>query len=340
MLTQSVSNYSYNIDKLDGFKSKIATLSPSQIVPIAIAADSIGEGANSTAYLTNGFISILRDVLQSKYGSAGSGLLSVWRRLDNTPNYLWAKTGTWTDKAHAQAGATGATAQTSFIGTGVILVFTKGSVTGEFTVQIDGGTVQTFDSYSTTSQVATLTIDGLSSGSHTILLTATEAGKSLWLTGIIPINGSTGVRVDNFGWYGRIASSDAFLMQAYNNATPLLTIIALVANDYGNGTPTPLKNYKASISGIIDNAKANGSDVLIFVNGLRGDVTKQVDEQWYAKVLYELSDEKGVALIDANKKWGTPADAATNGYLDSAVVIHPNDVGHRDMANLILQYLL
>lgn len=332
-------DYGYNIGHLNNFKTSLKTIKG--IIPISVVGDSISEGANGTDFLVDGFIGIIKDVLQSKYGNAGPGLVSAWKRQTTTPTYVWAKTGTWADNDFSQEGSPAATATLTFSGVGVEIVYLKGSAAGLFTTNVDGAGAVSHNAYNATTFVDKIVINGLTDGSHTLVLAVTDATKKLFLVGAVPVTSvNRGVRIDNFAWYGR--KSDRLLAvnlfrQATITYSPKLYIIALTANDYE--FQTGLATYKSRFNTSIAVAKEVGSAVLLVANGLR-QIAKQVDQKWYTKALYEIAKENNVALIDINTKWGTYDQALANNFFETAEPTHPNNAGHRDMANTILDYIL
>lgn len=331
--TTVADEYNYNISKLESFKNKLKTLSTTQVVSIGFVGDSITEGGNSTNFLVNGYTSIIRDVLQSRYGSAGAGLITGWRRTNVTPNYAWTRTGTWTTWDPYARGTPGATATITFTGTGADIPYFKATGAGTFTVAVDGAVAVTVDAYSITQSIGVYQIRGLAAGDHTVVLTNTDAAKDIFMLGILPINGTSGLRVDNHGLWGSTVNrlslknqQDAILYYPSS-----LYVIAYTANDYGN--QTSLQSYKNDLKTFIDKVKSVGSDVLIFANGERNEV-KTIDQDWYTQVNYELARDNNIPLIDLNTKW------VKQGYASKIVdTVHPNDVGHKEMANEILKYL-
>lgn len=336
--TTNVEDYTYNIKHLDGFKAKLKTDSPTKIVPITIEGDSISEGAMTADFTINGYAAIIRDTLQSKYGNAGLGMLTAWRRKTGTPTYVWAMTGTWTGIVWAMMLPQAAAGDITFNGTGFKLFYGAGSSGGLFDVQVDAGSAVSVDGYTTTgTAIKVYTVTGLTNGSHTVKVTAQQAGKTLYLIGIIPISGATGVRVDNFGYWGKQTDTlaDTFYKAVAVKENPALTIIAMTANDYE--AQIPLTTYKSRLDGAIKNALSAGSSVLLLGNGIRTE-SRQVEQRWYTQVLYELADENNVALIDINKKWKTGSNAKDT-LLYIADTVHPNEAGHKDIANEILKYI-
>jgi lysophospholipase L1-like esterase len=339
--TTSEAAVGYNIKHLDSFKQLLKTNSNSGIINISVAADSIGEGQGATNELDNGFVSIMNDTIQSIYGKAGKGMVSARRY--TTPNTrVWTETGTWADwEGIVKKGSPGATSTFNFEGTGIKIMYIKGSGAGTFSAIIDGGTATTYDANYLSIDVGVVQIIGLNNTTHSITITNTDASRDLYLIGAIPINGNNGVRIDNYSVKGVFAynsiGSDT-LRKVYFKENPQLFIIALTANDFG--AQNDIKTYKGYIETAIDDAKSRGMSVLLIANGLRRFVGARVDQIWYTKALYDLADKKDVALIDVNAKWGTYNAALAQGFLVNTDDVHPTDEGHKDISRVVLQYLL
>ena len=330
--------YVYNYEHIKEIKKVIDTTTELSLYKVAVIGDSITEGGDSSDWQLTSYFGRLKDTLQSKYGDAGSGLLSFWKKTTGNVRY-WSFVGVPTlDHDLGVALHPTESIEGSFNGTGCNLLYTLGSGGGIMTVTIDGVNPIEINTSDTTQHPGQHIIDGLSSGSHTILIEDTDPSNNVYVFGLIPIDGTTGIRLDNMGCHGGKISKHSYpdfsSLEFYNS--PDLTIIASVSNDYFQ--QDNLYDYKANMSSVVDKALESGK-VILLNNGLKGDY-KQVNQKWYSNVLYEVANEKDVTVIDVNRKWGSYDDALSSGYFNSGNVTHPNDEGHNDMANLILDYIL
>lgn len=328
-------DFSYNIKRLEPFKAKLRKESPTDVVSIALLGDSITEGGNATDFMINSFSSILRDVLQSKYGSAGSGFLSAWRKKTTTTS-LWTQTGTWAVSTASAQGPVGASATITFTGTDVDFVYFRNPGTGTITVEVDGGGPTTINTNNPATVIAVHSITGLAPGSHTLVVTNTDASRVCLICGIRPKNGNTGVRLDNYGVWGtktdRLGQAQ-YKSLAFSDVADLY-VLSYTANDFLQ--QTSLATYKSFLDAMVKEILAKGSSILLVANGLATDA-KTVEQLWFTKSLYQLADEFGLPLIDINTKWGDANNAKTNDLLISDNV-HPTDKGHKDIANQILRH--
>ncbi|MEW5804691.1 MAG: SGNH/GDSL hydrolase family protein [bacterium] len=317
---------------------------------LCFVGDSIttgGVAGNSyNDFRTLGFAGYVRSHLGALFGDVGLGFIPVHYA---GPYPAFTFSGTWGLQggygvvACEKSNETGATASVNFAGTGIGIVTAKLNTGAQFTVSIDGGTPVVFDTYNaTTINPFSFEITGLPDTNHTAIITVDNAAypdRYLYLIGIYPIRGTCGIRVHTCARYGARAGDlsycDGCLDAEISLYAPVLTVIALCANDYN--MQTDLATYKANLSLIADKALLYG-DCLILIDGIF-DTVKAIPQSAYEEICREVAAEKGCALLDSNKRWHNSIDYARSmGFL--ADDVHPSVAGHADIGAFLLDFLL
>ncbi|MBS1968656.1 MAG: BppU family phage baseplate upper protein [Bdellovibrionales bacterium] len=339
----------YNKDKgLRRWRAALAKAQATdQIVNLNVVGTSIATGGVTTDYTTKSWVALLRKELTQKVGDVGRGVVST-----HFPNAVgplrWTFTGTWSTQVlfgimgDCRLSTTlGSTATLSFNGTGIKILTYANSSGGKFLASVDGGTPVEFNSNVAAAEPCKeFTITGLSAGDHTLVITQNDAGKNLMLIGAYELKGTKGVRVNNVSKSGgstaNVTWNNNVLIAEIDYWNPTLTIIEFFTNDYMS--QVDLVAYKNTMQTLISRAKQFG-DVLLIANGIRTEnqTIKQTD---YINVLKTLATENQVALLDTFNRWGGNFEYAngTLGYL--ADTVHPNDVGHQDIANFVIKTLI
>jgi hypothetical protein len=309
--------------------------------------DSISEGGISDAdprnYIDKGYVGIIRNKLATKYGDVGKGMIPIYYPNGNP---YWVTSGSWSIAA-AVSGCTsrllktssnGASVTINFNGTGIDVILVKGAILGQFNYTVDGGASTLFDCYQSGANYgAKLSITGLSSGDHTLVITKNNDGKEIWMIGHCEIKGTKGARVNLVGRWGTVVADstpDGCLISEVDIWTPALTIIAFTANDYGN--QTALATYQANLQTLIDRAKLYG-DVLLTTIGLHSDTVGSIPQQSYFDTVKSLAIKNNCAYVDISGRWGGNTNVGTTGLLSDTV--HPNAYGHQDIASAILKII-
>lgn len=355
------SGVGYNLNQgLFRFRAALAE-TPTRTVSVVCIGDSITQGYRAGDYNTFPYASVLRSLLQNKYGGTEVGY-------QYTGDPSVTKTGTWGTSSGVGRGGlynstNGATMQFAFTGTSVDILYTKGNnstLYGVGTVEIDGIAVGNLDCTGTTIAFGSkVTFSGLSSGSHTLKITAPSDGRRIYVEGIIPHTGSTtGITVHRCGVNGSDTNTwnqtDVY-NPTFNVLTPDLTIIALGTNDCDNGIA--IANYKTYLGKIIQAALTKNSAVCL-VPMMWGDVTQRpnyANYPQYVQAMYELADTNNVGLIDIFSAFGNTT--AKNNYTTAQSYgmfgvpntgtgqsgndyVHPSNKGHRFIANTIYNHLI
>lgn len=233
-------------------------------------------------------------------------------------------------------------AQMTFTGTAVDVVYTKRSTGGDMLISIDGGapvTVSTYAAVEANGQKHR--IGGLASGSHTIKISsATEA----LVEGVFVMNQdeTAGVRLwegAHVGYNTRsFRDQPKWANSLKNLVSPDLAIIALGLNDYAAQTIPP-SEFKANIKILIGKVReANPLCSIVLHNSYKRGDTVPTLYQWvdFVKVLNEIAVEDGVLVIDldAQMKGWDLVDPALRFAWD-ADKVHLVPAGYTIVANAI-----
>jgi len=315
---------------------------------IHVVGDSISEGAYSSAvatdWITLGYVGLVRTTLSAKYGDCGSGIIPV--TFPNGNPYIVAtgfilaagnSSGLGFGNWYYTSPTAGNTLTYTFSGTGVEIYYVQGSGVGSFTYAIDGGGAVAVTARTVpTNYGKVLIITGLADGSHTIVITQADNGYSVDILGMCPIKGIKGIQVNLVGKYGIVSDAparDYALIATFDTKPPDLTIIALTANDFASQIDPNI--YITNMQKIITKAK-NSGDVLITTIGVRADAGV-IPQTAYFIVCKNLAKINNCAYLDINSRWGGYAGGVASGFYYDTV--HPNNIGHRDIATAILKII-
>lgn len=340
--------HNFNNGGLDKFRAAKANLEAGNnaIYNVVVISDSSGEGymadeSSPLNNIANGYVGLLNSAFASRYQDLGTGFLPVFA-LSGASEHPWSFDANWTwlDGGYGIVGdhyvamTTGSVATFNFNGTGVVVTAVRGDACGSFAASIDSVSKGTFNTYKTGE------IDGaedfviaaagtLSDGNHTLTITTSSSAVVL-LVGAYPLTNNTrgmrvircckyGTTVANYTWAG----SGYVMFAEIDHWTPILTIIALIANDAAG---TNISTYKTEIQRLITKGKEFG-DVLIYANYPRPDYAGSINLP-YVAALKELSDVNNVPMIDLC----TPYADKTKPYnLMASDNTHPNANGQELM---------
>lgn len=319
----------------------------------SVRASLIGNGADAIRY---GWTGILNNNFQTKLGldDVGTGLIHCHRvgkvASSNKDEQFVQSGGTWTrDYAYGVQGTAletstnGAKLTISFSGTGVKLLYVSRGLHSHFTYAIDGGAPVDVDTYNVPNITCnSTTITGLADDTHTLEITKASDGITFKMIGIVPIKGTKGIRVNNCGLYGSVifrvpyysASAYGSLDACIDFFTPPLTIIAMVANDYGG--QTALSSYITDMQTTITRAKTFG-DVMLVAYCPQGN-SYAIPMSSYADAVKSLAMANDCCYVDLISKWKDYTTANAAGMMQDTV--HPNAVGHQAIANDIWNVLI
>ena len=314
------------------------------ILDVPFIGDSITEGQSASDYRLGGYVGRIRSALAEKYGDVGLGFVPVYYP-GNAP--LWSFSGNWIDNTGGygpsgiskRSTTNGDTATLAFNGTGITVMGLQGPGVADISVSIDGGMPTTLNFKGSTIKPVFRSITGLADGNHIMTITTNVApGESFWLIGAYPIKGTKGIRVHPMAKQGartHNVNTDQAMQAEIDVWDPKLTVIAIGTNDIPAGLSAD--NYGAQLQTLVTRAKRYGDVLLVSVGLIRTDYDDIAN--LYNETMKNIALTNNVAFIDIRDRWGGSADYAMNtlGFLYDPV--HPNDVGHQDIATAILRVI-
>jgi lysophospholipase L1-like esterase len=120
-------------------------------------------------------------------------------------------------------------------------------------------------------------------------------------------------------------------------------VIAIGANDSINGTGTTAGQYARNLRGIVTTLRQSNPGVLIAVqdeiNTKPGESAKPLPQTLIRNVEESLASTMHLDYISIAAKWGSEMQADRRGYM-AGDGVHPTDLGGKEIANLMLHYLL
>lgn len=318
---------------------------------VNLIGDSISEGSGSTNNYTKGLGGLLRQYLTSApFPNTGLGFIPAHYATSEPSKWL-TLVGSWNDgdgsfgvgKKTKTSSTVGNTATFTFTGTGYVIHYVQRSGGGSFSVSVDGGAPTTVNTNGAASHQKSSQF-GLANASHTVVITVTAAGTTgVNLLGYETSVGATsGIQFNLMAKYGSVLKDHTPALQTQfeiDQWTPKLTIIALMANDFGG--QTALKDYHEGMELLIKKARVSG-DVLLVSTGLRKDNSYKIKQKAYNDVLINLAYANKVAFLDIFNAWG--ADFLWHqdkmGLIKGAGDdVHPLDAGHKDIVDRIITML-
>lgn len=320
---------------------------------ILTVGDSITEGTGASAR-ENRWSSLLRDIYRSELGIAGGrGYVPV--RYKAGPGGGWDTTLTlWASDfglGHrvVRLDSAGDTATLTFTGTAVDIMFTGSATTGEFTYHIDACGPFTVDTARTTLQSDFVRVLCAGGGSHT--LTVEHASGNVYLEGGMVYDGdeTDGVRLWDGGRSG--ATTDQFSTATtplwetiLPHVTPDLLIMCIGTNDWGTSgnSPTVAADNIVDTVNLIRTYAPVSPSVLIVAEYERDPTTATQLAPWsqyVSAILAAAGTLTDCTVLNLHRTFGTIRTAAQNHLGLLSDLIHPSDVGHVLMANLVRQAL-
>ena len=318
---------------------------------VNLVGDSISEGSGSTNNYTKGMGGMLRSHLTSSpFPNTGLGFIPAHYATSEPSKWL-TLSGSWNDgdgtfgvgKKTKTSSTVGNTATFTFTGTGFVIHYAQRSGGGSFSVVVDGGAPTTVNTNGAISHQKSSQF-GMASGSHTVVITVTAGGTAgVSILGYETSVGATsGIQFNLMAKYGSIVADHTAPFQTQieiDQWTPKLTMIALMANDFGG--QTSLNSYYNGIKTLIEKARAHG-DVLLISTGLRKDNSTAIKQKAYNDILMNLAYAKNVAFLDIFNAWGADFlwHQSNMGLIKGAGDdVHPLDEGHKDIVDRIISVL-
>jgi hypothetical protein len=295
------------------------------------------------SWVNGGMGTELKNQLQEKFGNAGSGWVSAVNS---------AKTGTWSDFAHAGAyGADISESVSTDTATPSRIVWTDKmteatihykllSGGGSFRYNVDGGSWTTVDTNNASDDYGLANITGLSLANHTITLeTVTASTQGIHIFGLDRRSSVAGVRVNVLGVSGSRAThwsasiDQSQWIKGIRALYPALTVIVLGTNDTG----TPSETYADQMTSIATSTQtASPRSDIIFApstdNGIGG-----ISMEGHKNALVNKARQYAFTVIDNFKEFGDYATANERGlYLNTS---HLNSYGTLNFVNNITKHL-
>lgn len=318
---------------------------------VNLIADSIGEGSGATNNYIQGMAGLLRSYFTSApFPNTGIGFIPAHYATSEPTKWL-ALVGTWDDgdgtfgvaKKVKRSSVVGNTATFTFTGTGFQIHYALRGGGGSFSVAVDGGAPVTVNTNGSSSNQR-YSLFSLPNASHTVVITVTVAGTAgVNIVGHeIAVGATVGAQFNLMAKYGSVLADHTGTFQTQTEIDqflPKLTMIALMANDFGG--QTSLTSYYNNMKLLIDKARAYG-DVLLISTGLRKDNSYVIKQKAYNDILMGLAYEKNIAFLDIFNAWGADFTwhQSKMGLIKGAGDdVHPLDSGHKDIVDRIITML-
>jgi lysophospholipase L1-like esterase len=317
-----------------------------------IYGDSISAGYLATPYpYVSSWPTRLRDMFAKQYGNTGQGIMLLTDYTGGGGDPRITQTGTWTRQ---NAALLGPFAYACMLGSpGSTMTFTLDSTmptdalrlhiitssggAADHTISVDGGAATTFTSISASEGNSVITKAAGASGAHTYVVTVGSTG--LYLIGPEPVNGTSGVRVNNYSKGGAKAidlagattSGGRSLPTSFDMTVPKLSAIVMGMNEYLG--QQAIATYKTNMQTLIDKSVAKGADTLLIVTVPDGTTPKTIPQSDYAAAYYDLADTNNLPLIDLQHRW--TSYAVSNAFAYYGDPTHPSTFGYMDIARTV-----
>ncbi|PZE26386.1 SGNH/GDSL hydrolase family protein [Curtobacterium sp. MCBD17_028] len=331
---------------------------------VVLQGNSIGQGANSSApyFQTSWFGGRLPGKVLNRFPDGGRG----WNPLNDTNSNADTRlvtTGTWSTLGNNMGIGQGYALTT--VDPTATLTYTPASAVnsikivgvtttdgGTATVKVNGTTAGTINCNGTQGGLQGAELDLTVTGTPTITITAPSGGARMSFTLIVEqMTGVGGVQFAKFAINGSITQNhvqnpypSSELNLIANVVQPDLTLIDLITNDWGQAVP--IATFKQNMTTMIQNAQTTG-DVVLMVpipgSDRRGtgsgtiplDQSPVFDD--FVQATYDLATEFDLMVIDLRMIYGEWADANAAGLMSDDY--HPNDMGHRAIAQVVFSAL-
>jgi hypothetical protein len=285
----------------------------------------------------------LRRLVSTRYGSHGSGMVTLSKGISGTPSTdtgYFTTTGSVTSfnffgpvlggtNGAMWAFPSGATiTMSSQYATSFNVYYAIGSSTAPgFTAQIDGGTGTTVMAASGALSAAVANISAGSLGVHTLKLTSN--GDTQFLYAIEAVSSPVGVAVDNISIGGIQAS--AWNVTGGTVYTDMLTnvplvMIALGTNEHINSVSTA--TYQTNLSTMITHAQSQWPGCQVIVMLEPWDSTSSPSESGYYTAARAAATANGALILDPTNDLMPSYSFMTTNSLINVDGLHYNDAGH------------
>ncbi|MGN6407538.1 MAG: GDSL-type esterase/lipase family protein [Curtobacterium sp.] len=318
--------------------------------------DSITEGQGASARSTR-WMDLVLDGLRTEHPTdgvtGGDGYLPAQFA-------VYGPDSTWGDWATARTGESqfdttapdlgyrsvamqaGASRTYAFTGTGIDIWWARYPSSGDFTYSVDGAAPTTVATTGTASTGTVTEVDGLTSGQHTVTVTAVTPFSLLGFT-IFDGDRDAGIhRYDSAHSGSTIATftedQEGFLT-AMRRAAPDLITITLGGNDASKLTPEELGTQYVAFLKALAALPTKPSLLVIGEFTPASGMTDGMADPWstYLAEIENAAAKGGAAFVGMADTFPEADYSGTGIY--STDGIHPNDSGQRRIAKLVLATL-
>ena len=309
-----------------------ARLARGQSIVVAMIGDSwVNDERRGMAALRTRFAAAL--------GVSGAGYVSA--NTDNVrtpPQVSRSRSGTWTDvRTSGGIGPEAAHAVSSDVGAQLVITpaqtvdryvihYLQRPDGGSFSYRFGAGSPTTISTDGALEYIAAsvsgsgaLTIEITAAGSEGVTLAGVDCRNDTAGDVVVHKLGNSGARIDRF-----LAVPQAYAIAAYAALEIDVAVLEFATNEQAsNVTPS---TFRANLEALADRVLAARPqvDILLAPTG-PNDRSDAFETSAYADAAYSLAVERGWAFADANRIFGTFADADARGlYADG---VHPNEDG-------------
>lgn len=354
--------YGYNIENtLLRYKNALKNTS-NQKVKIYCIGESNTRGEYSSDEVNKSWVGVMKALLQSEYGNAGEGFISIYEgALPAGTKGRWRLGQGWSVSGAAResisnvggfGGCFGisnkntSSATLIFTGTKVDLLYAKAKDGGTASVTIDGkevGTINCLDESLSFSNM--ISYSGLSNAAHTLVITPNTT-SNIFIEGAVSSSSNTGIEVDKIAISSKVASyfNTPLTKSVWDVLKePDLVLISFGINESGRGVS--VEEYRANMIGLVTYWQGRGSNVCLVANQKPADSwTKNWPD--YVAAMYEIADSYNTGIIDIYKAffkdYTTSQKAgffgmAANDYSGGSGTntAHPSDKGYKYIGEVI-----
>jgi len=354
--------YGYNINAgLLKYKNKLKNTN-TQKVKIYCIGESNTRGEYSSDEVNKSWVGVVKSSLQSQFGNAGEGFISIYEGAlpsGTKPRWIlgtgWSVSGAskeFTSNVGGFGGCFGisnkstSTATLVFTGTSLDLLYSKAKDGGTAVVTIDGKKVGTIDCLGGTESFShKVSYSGLTNTTHTLVIIP-NITSNIFIEGAIASSNTTGIEVDKIAISSKMASyfTTDTTKKIWNvSPKPDLVLLSFGLNEAGRGIS--VQNYKESMINLVSYWKERGSDVCLVSNQMPAE-TWTTNWPGYVMSLYEIADAYNTGVIDIYKAYFNDYTAAQkeglfgmakNDYSGGSGTntAHPSDKGYKYIGDII-----
>jgi lysophospholipase L1-like esterase len=225
-------------------------------------------------------------------------------------------------------------------GAGAVFEVAVATISGPFTVSIDGAAATTFTPAGGAAAVQVFTVSGLSAGTHTATMMSTGGSLFPYAAGF---RQSAGIVVENAGVSGTTAADwlaapgwaaagefgPSWSLFHAGNVDHDLVVIELGVNDRWQAAT--VNTFRTNLAALVDRARGRGATVVLTASNSPGDASDGTPWSSYVAAVYDVADAKDLPLLDLTDRWGAFADYNADGTghdLASDTAVHLTAAGN------------